>query len=723
MTDAQKTKARDQHAEIIDLARPYTHVVLGMDANETTHTKGRIQLRNDGSTSYSGTDPDGKKGGGTLCAYHKLLHNAHKHKAESEIKKGSHSKEAKCRPPYPAERDMTHFQPSRDKMTLMAQIDLVMVSKSLLSRIDTCEIDSRTQHWTTKNLPRKSFHSALVVSLAWEDMWQHESQIDNLERKNQPTMGATLKRYPNYAALTPAKAAIISKSVNAEINERWQRLRGLMRPGAKKKRTSTQRLAELTNILNNIAGKTASRVLGLARPIRRPENGPLAGLEEAWDHLAQLVGAALGTTIDVHMNSAARPALDGPAICKAKADLMEHGIKFPTRRKEWLTWWHSRDYHKALALTPGEDLTLTDSLAANNPKRFYTQATKPIASSNIHALRHHKTGTIITSDAGIENEQHDYLQRIAEPGEPDLPAPREPGAQPAQKRSRPEIEEPSSGQPCREKCDCEKHQEQSSGNSSRHNAKLPPPNAPAAAATMTGLQPSKKQRRHSNHPQASHAEQAQPNSQSIMHRIHTDELLLQVNTIATSSSPGYNGISPGLLKIITTTTWSEEIPQTYDDELADKLHQQYYEYMEAHEVDKDPSTIADKYKNSKDGKVHKAPRTEPPAKRTTIYYEPKQTRDLLLCILNLCLEVRDIPHSEKMGIMTALPKSEGLVTSMNDIRPITVGPAISRLLHEILAHRLGSLISGSGNTKKSIIDPAQFAFMAGYDIHEPNNSA
>ena len=128
---------------------------------------------------------------------------------------------------------------------------------------------------------------------------------------------------------------------------------------------------------------------------------------------------------------------------------MEHGIKFPTRRKEWLTWWHSRDYHKALALTPGEDLTLTDSLAANNPKRFYTQATKPIASSNIHALRHHKTGTIITSDAGIENEQHEFLQRIADAGEPNSSAPRPPSAQPAQKRSRPDLEEQSSDQPCK----------------------------------------------------------------------------------------------------------------------------------------------------------------------------------------------------------------------------------------------------------------------------------
>ena len=193
-----------------------------------------------------------------------------------------------------------------------------------------------------------------------------------------------------------------------------------------------------------------------------------------------------------------------------------------------------------------------------------------------------------------------------------------------------------------------------------------------------------------------------------MHKITEEELLLICSTLNKASGAGYNGITPGLLKIITTTTWSEKVPCTEGEAQAYRLHDEFYDYMR--EAKSSGATV-------------EAVRREPRGKDTEITYEPKQSRQFLLCILNLCLEIRDLPDSEKLGIITALPKSEGMVTSMDDIRPITVGPALSRLLHKILAHRLGSLISGNGDAKKSLIDPAQFAFMAGYDIHEPINSA
>jgi hypothetical protein len=73
---------------------------------------------------------------------------------------------------------------------------------------------------------------------------------------------------------------------------------------------------------------------------------------------------------------------------------------------------------------------------------------------------------------------------------------------------------------------------------------------------------------------------------------------------------------------------------------------------------------------------------------TKVVYEPNLARQLLLHILNLCLESGDVPRVEKLGIITALPKSEGLVSNTDDMRPITVGPAINRLLHKLLADRL-----------------------------------
>ena len=106
-----------------------------------------------------------------------------------------------------------------------------------------------------------------------------------------------------------------------------------------------------------------------------------------------------------------------------------------------------------------------------------------------------------------------------------------------------------------------------------------------------------------------------------------------------------------------------------------------------------------------------------PNRHTDQMVEPTTTRALFLEILNLCLTTRDIPASEKHGITTALPKAEGLVASTDSIRPISVGPAISRLLNKIIADRLSSLL-----VRHEILHSAQFAFLPGGDIHEPINS-
>ena len=87
-------------------------------------------------------------------------------------------------------------------------------------------------------------------------------------------------------------------------------------------------------------------------------------------------------------------------------------------------------------------------------------------------------------------------------------------------------------------------------------------------------------------------------------------------------------------------------------------------------------------------------------------------------ILNLCLQTKDVPQTEKPGIVKGLPKTEGLVTSTDDIRPITVGPAMNRLFHRILAGRLSTVM-----VENKMIDRTQSAFIPGGDIHEPINAA
>ena len=44
-----------QHGEIAHLVSHHAHAILGMDANETTSNKARIQFRQKGPPTYSGT--------------------------------------------------------------------------------------------------------------------------------------------------------------------------------------------------------------------------------------------------------------------------------------------------------------------------------------------------------------------------------------------------------------------------------------------------------------------------------------------------------------------------------------------------------------------------------------------------------------------------------------------------------------------------------------------
>ena len=110
------------------------------------------------------------------------------------------------------------------------------------------------------------------------------------------------------------------------------------------------------------------------------------------------------------------------------------------------------------------------------------------------------------------------------------------------------------------------------------------------------------------------------------------------------------------------------------------------------------------------------------AKKTINYNKQKEHIPfygihILTYITALCFEARDIPESEKHGIITPLPKTQGQINSTDTIRPITVGPIIGRLVNKIIAGRLGSNI-----TKYDILDQAQFAFLMGKNIHEPINS-
>ena len=236
-----------------------------------------------------------------------------------------------------------------------------------------------------------------------------------------------------------------------------------------------------------------------------------------------------------------------------------------------------------------EAITLTDKMAINNPKRFFAQATKPLASAQISSLRRGKK--VITTDEGIEEELHTYLEKVASPG--------------------------------------------------------------LQQASDTGERRHKRRKKHHT------------KVWGLLDAISMTELQQCLQQLDSTSSAGYDGISR-LLKIVTTTTWEQELPKTKADEDSDDLHLRFNQYCASHRS-------AMGYKPGKKMPIA-PPRITP---NTKVVYEPNLARQLLLRILNLCLESGDVPAVEKLGLITALSKSEGLVSSTNSMRLITVGQPLT----------------------------------------------
>lgn len=178
-----------------------------------------------------------------------------------------------------------------------------------------------------------------------------------------------------------------------------------------------------------------------------------------------------------------------------------------------------------------------------------------------------------------------------------------------------------------------------------------------------------------------------------------------------NSQSSATDINPALLKICTIRTWKEWVKKS-KTEMRRELYQA-----------KQNRYNADVIRWSK-GNPERIPIAELNLEARKEIGKVKQVEivpfyglHMATYITALCLEARDIPDSEKIGIITPIPKTQGQINSMDTIRPITVGPIMGRLVHKILAGRLGSVLS-----EHNLIDPAQFAFLRGKNIHEPINS-
>ena len=313
-----RATVRAQHQEIARLASRYKHTVLCMDANETTHNKARIQFRHDSTTTYSGTTAAPGLEGSCMAPYDKALTDAFRYKA---IHDGRDPTD------YPNPSDITHSQPGKKDSGLLrvqSKIDYVLTSYNLLPRIISCTIDNRPTHWTEPGKVRTNYHSALCISLDWEDLWPSDETIN----VKQTAEGNTLAAPPNYAAMTDGRKAAIARRVHQILRERWPRLRGIWRKSGEKKLDSATQRDMLMNIFKSVILSVAKSILGVRKLSQAADTDDLLEVSAQWDELEDLIGKALGMTIEAY-GPEGKPSLEHGRIEELRHLLMPRDVHLP----------------------------------------------------------------------------------------------------------------------------------------------------------------------------------------------------------------------------------------------------------------------------------------------------------------------------------------------------------------------------------------------------------
>jgi len=153
--------------------------------------------------------------------------------------------------------------------------------------------------------------------------------------------------------------------------------------------------------------RAASDVLGVAKA---PGSSPSAKLQAhtKWASFVPLVSRLLRYDLMGHFNDPIEA--DHPDLLSLVGWFGRAGVDLPTTKPAWATWWLHRDTHRTEALLACSELTVTDTMARENPKQFYKLATGPLMVSNMDSLRS-ATG-IETDDATIEKMCTDKLRSI-----------------------------------------------------------------------------------------------------------------------------------------------------------------------------------------------------------------------------------------------------------------------------------------------------------------------
>jgi hypothetical protein len=100
-----------------------------------------------------------------------------------------------------------------------------------------------------------------------------------------------------------------------------------------------------------------------------------------------------------------------------------------------------------------------------------------------------------------------------------------------------------------------------------------------------------------------------------------------------------------------------------------------------------------------------------------VYANPTHYKTHMTTIVNMFLTYKNFPDRMKRAIIPPIAKKGHLVREINNIRPIAVTSALTRIVSKLVTTRLGSFLA-----KNKILHRAQKAFIPGGSIHDALNA-
>ena len=672
-------RAVEMHLTITKQAGKTKAAVICMDANETTTSRGRMQIKGKSREYPNETRGGLLEGTSTMACYMETTVDAHRH-ANAHMYTEDQE---------PSEECYTHTQPTLNGGTSYAVLDRTLVTKNIAHRIISCGLDDRTKQWKNTNIS-KSYHKLMKLHLDWKDLWtctQTETQTDR------PLMGSILPNGINTKALHEDNKGILSRRVDEwlgrpEIQKRINR-------ASRVEGDVNMRINELTDILMSPCDKWAARTLG--RITIRNKEGRKCRIRTAmrkWKTLKDRVKVLLrekeeSMDVEVHETLTSPPprartiCADSQVVERIKWMHEKHGIILPSEDHHWKKWLETNDYHRASYAEIINPRTMTETESMKNRAAFYKDIMKIGQSTTVTSLT--VNGKIISDPWSLEKATLDKVHTLADCDE-HSEAPLRLALQSLERMYTTAKDVLTKAmknhqiQDHRDKAIKAHKPLQELTRWFKDNLSIQTPNT---CREWTHWLQDEKQTVEENLRRRLGPENDGNDKQEEERKVEEgldDDTLMMDPTMAEikEAVTDLNGQSqagalpPAILKVVALQEW--EIP--------------------------DPTEPSDK------------------DTKNTIRKKPREVLSLLRKIVTMAIKIKNLPSNEKITVTTNIPKMEGQVNDLDKTRPISVSPIIGRIINKIMARRLARTLD-----EHSYIDKAQHAFLPGKSIHEPIQTA